>query len=321
MSDNEPHCAPCHVSSQPTPCRCCSDHRRRIDQLLTELDAERAAAATAAAESMEMIRRLQREKSDAMLESRQFRRFAEEQIARYRFEIEALDEVLVEREETIMSLSNEVEDCKKVFDDMPQWVNDTLDDSTIMEKRVVKQSPNSPNQMRHLSSSCSGSRLDFDNYEYDDITDRACTIDTVHSTSIPNYEDPMDSKSGFVVAVEEEEIRKLCERVKVLEKERESMREVMDSMEVKKEKGVILKEIKQKLYEEAAPQKKRVVMRGNFFKRFSILPILKCSFRWIKSTFFTRKKPVRIRICNIVFSKDEKCISSETGQHFIRINP
>lgn len=78
---------------------------------------------------MEMIRRLQREKSDAMLESRQFRRFADEQIARYRFEIEALDEVLVEREETIMSLSNEVEDCKKVFDDMPQWVNDTVSES------------------------------------------------------------------------------------------------------------------------------------------------------------------------------------------------
>lgn len=153
-----------------------------------------------------------------------------------------------------------------------------LDDATIMEKRVVKQSPNSPNQIRHLSSFSSGSRLDFDNYEFDDITDRACTIGTVHSTSIPNYEDPMDSKSGFVVAVEEEEIRKLCERVKVLEKERESMREVMDSMEVKKEKGVILKEIKQKLYEEAAPQKKRVVKRGNFFKRFSILPILKVVF-------------------------------------------
>jgi glycine cleavage system pyridoxal-binding protein P len=122
---------PCHVSPQRTPCLCCSDHRRRIDQLLAELDAERAAAATAAAESMAMIRRLQREKSDAMLESRQFKRFSEEQMARYRYEIEALEEVLAEKEETIFSLSNELEDCKKVFDDMPQWVNYTVRESTV----------------------------------------------------------------------------------------------------------------------------------------------------------------------------------------------
>jgi glycine cleavage system pyridoxal-binding protein P len=99
--------------------------------LLAELDAERAAAATAAAESMAMIRRLQREKSDAMLESRQFKRFSEEQMARYRYEIEALEEVLAEKEETIFSLSNELEDCKKVFDDMPQWVNYTVRESTV----------------------------------------------------------------------------------------------------------------------------------------------------------------------------------------------
>lgn len=153
-----------------------------------------------------------------------------------------------------------------------------LDDATIMEKQVVKQSPNSPNQIRHLSSSSSGSRLDFDNYEYDDIAEPACTIDTVHSTSIPNYEELRDSKSSSVVGMEVEEIRKLCERVKVLEKERESVRQVMDSMELEKNKGVILKEIKQKLYEEAVPQKKRVVKRGGFFKRFSILPILKVVF-------------------------------------------
>lgn len=78
-----------------------------------------------------MIRRLQREKSDAMLESRQFKRFAEEQMARYRFEIEALEEVLGEKEETILSLSHELEDCKKVFDDLPQWVNYTVSQSIV----------------------------------------------------------------------------------------------------------------------------------------------------------------------------------------------
>ncbi|KAJ1697083.1 hypothetical protein LUZ63_005595 [Rhynchospora breviuscula] len=295
MSDNEFHFSPCHVSPYSTPCRCCSDHRRRIDQLLAELDAERAAAATAAAESMAMIRRLQREKSDTMLELRQFRRFAEEQMARYPVEIEALEEVLFEREERILSLSNELEDCKKVFDDLPQWLNHTLDDATIMEKQVVKQSPISSNQIRHLSSSSSGSRLDFDKYEYDDIPDHACTIDTVQSTSIPKSDEYMDSKSSSVVGVDEEEIRKLCERVKVLEKERESMREVINSMEMEKKKGIKLKEIKQKLSEESGLQKKRVVKRGGFFKRFAILPILKFSFQWIKSTFLAKKKPLQIR--------------------------
>jgi hypothetical protein len=162
-----------------------------------------------------------------------------------------------------------------------------LDDATIMEKQVVKQSPNTPNQIRHLSSSSSGSRLDFDTYEYDDITDNPCTIDIVHNASRPCYEELGDGKSSSVVGMEEEEIRKLCERVKVLEKERESVRQVMDSMEMEKDKGAILKEVKQKLYEEMVPQKKKVIKQGGFFKRFSILPILKASLLYFTCFIFT----------------------------------
>jgi hypothetical protein len=162
-----------------------------------------------------------------------------------------------------------------------------LDDATIMEKQVVKQSPNTSNQIRHLSISSSVSRLDFDNYEYDDITDHSCTIDTVHNASIPSYEELADSRSSSVVGMEEEEIRKLCKRVKVLEKERESVRQVMDSMEMEKDKGAILKEIKQKLYEEMIPQKKRVVKQGGFLKRFSIFPILKVSLLYFTCFIFT----------------------------------
>uniref|UniRef100_A0A0E0LHF5 GTD-binding domain-containing protein n=1 Tax=Oryza punctata TaxID=4537 RepID=A0A0E0LHF5_ORYPU len=46
-------------------------------ELRAELDAERAAAETAASEAMLMIERLQREKAAALLEARQFRRLAE----------------------------------------------------------------------------------------------------------------------------------------------------------------------------------------------------------------------------------------------------
>ncbi|KAJ3675623.1 hypothetical protein LUZ60_004665 [Juncus effusus] len=297
MSDHEPHFSPCHTSPlSDSTCQCCSDHRRTISLLIADLEAERAAAATAAAEAMAMILRLQREKSDAMLEARQIRRLAEEQIGRCQEEIQMLEEVLMEKEDTILSLSTEIQDCNKVFDDLPQWVNHTLDDNTIMEKRVVRQSPNSnsPKHLKRLSSNSSGSTLDFDKYndnDNDDISTLSCLMDPVHGT--PNCDECMDKPTFMSGRVEEEEINELCERVKALEADRESLKEIIDSVD--KQKGVLLKEIKQKLSKETVVQKKKVVKRRGFFKRFSVISMLKLSLRWLTSAFFGRKKPPRVR--------------------------
>lgn len=58
--------------------------KRAAARLTAELEAEQGAAATAATEAMMMIARLQREKSAAMIEAREFRRVAEIRAARER---------------------------------------------------------------------------------------------------------------------------------------------------------------------------------------------------------------------------------------------
>ncbi|KAL6851916.1 hypothetical protein ACP4OV_020101 [Aristida adscensionis] len=62
--------------------------------LQAELDAERGAAAGAASEAMGMILRLQREKAEAMMEARQFRRYAEEKMSHDAAELAALEDQL-----------------------------------------------------------------------------------------------------------------------------------------------------------------------------------------------------------------------------------
>ncbi|RLN00433.1 uncharacterized protein C2845_PM06G28970 [Panicum miliaceum] len=75
-----------------------------LGDLQAELDAERGAAAGAASEAMTMILRLQREKAEAMMEARQFRRYAEEKMAHDAAELAALEEALAKRDATVRAL-------------------------------------------------------------------------------------------------------------------------------------------------------------------------------------------------------------------------
>ncbi|KAJ6827496.1 myosin-binding protein 7 isoform X1 [Iris pallida] len=86
-----------------------SRQQQTIEQLCAELDQEQNAASTAASEAMSMILRLQREKAEAQMEARQFRRFAEERMAHDQDELAALDDLLFRREQAVQSLSCEVE--------------------------------------------------------------------------------------------------------------------------------------------------------------------------------------------------------------------
>ncbi|KAJ1265374.1 hypothetical protein BS78_08G072100 [Paspalum vaginatum] len=78
-----------------------------LGDLQAELDAERGAAAGAASEAMTMILRLQREKAEAMMEARQFRRYAEEKMAHDAAELAALEEALAKREATLRALQGQ----------------------------------------------------------------------------------------------------------------------------------------------------------------------------------------------------------------------
>jgi len=75
-----------------------------LGDLQAELDAERGAAAGAASEAMTMILRLQREKAEAMMEARQFRRYAEEKMAHDAAELATLEEALAKRDAAVRAL-------------------------------------------------------------------------------------------------------------------------------------------------------------------------------------------------------------------------
>ncbi|KAL3623458.1 hypothetical protein CASFOL_032274 [Castilleja foliolosa] len=86
--------------------------QQTIQELISELEEERNASSSAANEAMSMILRLQREKAEIQMELRQFKRFAEEKMAHDQQETLALDDLLYKREQTIQSLTCEVEAYK-----------------------------------------------------------------------------------------------------------------------------------------------------------------------------------------------------------------
>ncbi|KAK1648676.1 hypothetical protein QYE76_066481 [Lolium multiflorum] len=87
-------------------------HQTGMAGLQEELEAERGAAAEAASEAMSMILRLQRDKSEAMMEARQFRRFAEDRFAHDAAELAALHDAIARRDASIQSLSAQLRACR-----------------------------------------------------------------------------------------------------------------------------------------------------------------------------------------------------------------
>ncbi|XP_042396319.1 myosin-binding protein 7-like [Zingiber officinale] len=80
------------------------NQQETIQELCAELDEERNAAASAASEAMSMILRLQREKAEAQMDARQFKRFAEEKMEHDQQELLDLEELVFKREEAIEDL-------------------------------------------------------------------------------------------------------------------------------------------------------------------------------------------------------------------------
>ncbi|KAJ0806235.1 putative GTD-binding domain-containing protein [Helianthus annuus] len=89
-----------------------TNQQQSIHDLAVELEKERNASSSAANEAMSMILRLQREKAGIEMEARQFKRFAEQKSNHDQQEIAALEELLYKREQTIQSLTCEVQAYK-----------------------------------------------------------------------------------------------------------------------------------------------------------------------------------------------------------------
>lgn len=88
-------------------------HRTSIRSLYAELEEERSSAATAASEAMSMILRLQREKAEAQMEFRQFKRLAEEKMSHDQHEIALLEDLIFKKEEALESLNCEIQAYKQ----------------------------------------------------------------------------------------------------------------------------------------------------------------------------------------------------------------
>ncbi|XP_074555821.1 myosin-binding protein 7-like isoform X1 [Curcuma longa] len=84
-------------------------HQQSIQKLQEELEEERGAAASAAQEAMSMIVRLQHEKAEAIMETRQFKRVTEENLKHNQEEIATLEDLLFKREQEMQALSCEVQ--------------------------------------------------------------------------------------------------------------------------------------------------------------------------------------------------------------------
>ncbi|KAL0426611.1 UNVERIFIED_CONTAM: Myosin-binding protein 7 [Sesamum latifolium] len=89
-----------------------SSQQQTIQDLISELEEERNASSSAANEAMSMILRLQGEKAEIQMEARQFKMFAEEKMAHDQQETLALEDLLYKREQTIESLTCEVQAYK-----------------------------------------------------------------------------------------------------------------------------------------------------------------------------------------------------------------
>ncbi|XP_057856445.2 uncharacterized protein LOC131065824 [Cryptomeria japonica] len=83
-----------------------------IDELSSELDEERNAAASAAEEAMTFISRLQKEKAQMHMEASQFRRYAEGKFAHDQQELFSLENLLYRKEQMIKALELEVQSFK-----------------------------------------------------------------------------------------------------------------------------------------------------------------------------------------------------------------
>lgn len=106
-----------------------NSERETLALVYSELEQERNCAATAASEALAMISRLQEEKAAVQLEARQFQRMVLEKAMYDQEAIEALNELLISREEEKLALEEEIQVYRERLD------------SVVREERRQSQVP------------------------------------------------------------------------------------------------------------------------------------------------------------------------------------
>ena len=135
-----------------------SRQRKRVTDLLAELEQERSASASATSEAMSMILRLQREKAEVQMEARQYKRFSEEKMAHDQQEIVILEkylhalscEVRISRNRLISHGVNPDEDDDSEFCDHPFENYPLLKCCPNLDAEKCSTSESSPNRKEDL---------------------------------------------------------------------------------------------------------------------------------------------------------------------------
>ncbi|KAG9130959.1 hypothetical protein Leryth_006732 [Lithospermum erythrorhizon] len=158
------------------------NQQETIQDLCSELEEERNASSSAANEAMSMILRLQREKAEIEMEARQFKRFAEEKMAHDQQEILALEDVLYRREQSIESLTCEVQSYKHKM--MSYGLSETeADSSGGLGSRIVSRNNSA------VEDNNTDDQFDFPAYDYPRLR---CSLNENHVYSAGDNEVPYD---------------------------------------------------------------------------------------------------------------------------------
>ncbi|XP_078430829.1 myosin-binding protein 7-like isoform X2 [Wolffia australiana] len=200
-------------------------HLQTVAALSAELDEERSAAASAADEAMSMILRLQREKAAALMESRQFKLLADQQMHHDQERIADLEEALALRDRTVRNLSDELDASRRKLLGLDAYPPLRCEDGPSGQRRSTQDLAR---RMEDL--------------ERDQVMEKAVVV-VAYCCS--------NSGEFFAGDLPGEEIEGLYRRLEALEADRESMRRAIVSMSADKAQLVLLKEIAQNLYQEA----------------------------------------------------------------------
>ncbi|XP_072952422.1 myosin-binding protein 7-like [Typha angustifolia] len=243
-----------------------------IQELIADLEEERNASSTATSEAMSMIQRLQREKAEAQMESRQLKRFADEKIGHEEEQIQALEDLLLKREQEIESISYQLESYRKRLEDHHIALDDDEDEDASSNRKGDDFEGEELKKKKKKKAEEFRFGVDHPSEDGSDASDRVYTIDAVYA------------KRGEKDAGERD-TKKLSMRLEALEADRDSMRKAIVAMRTERAQLVALREIAQQLCKEVA-QERRIVKKTSLNQSFSIVAIVK----WVLSVFFWRKR-------------------------------
>ncbi|KAJ0245742.1 GTD-binding domain-containing protein [Hirschfeldia incana] len=291
-----------------------SSQRKTVKDLHLELEEERNAAASAANETMSVILRLQREKSEIQMEARQFKAFAEETMTHEQEKVSALEELVYEKEQAIEALSYEVEAYKGILlsygvteaemhdstvgiDDYPceyTSLRCSVDDENpsgldgdveVVEKVMVGLGQSYYDSNSPLGTAKEVKGIFSVDSPVSTCSDRVYTVDEELSKMSKGTLNGDQWKSLSQQRVNEPDIEKLYTRLQALEADRESLRQVIVSMRTDQAQLVLLKEIAQHLSKDTATRQ-NPVSKMPFLKAFSVGTV----FKWIVSFVSWRGK-------------------------------